>query len=279
MKIISFEDLYHTEFYLTEPFALAQHWFHRGSHYSCIGLPKASHTFLWLKNCRAQVTDKAGRVLRAKKGQLLYMARDLEYTVDFKDTVDGQDDSFVFHFQLYDLQHNALGFADHPIVCLHNVDIATAMDLERLVAEFQKNVVCMPDILSIFYHLLAVISATEHNNIADYKYAYIKAGIEILENDDQDMKIKDIAQVCGVSECYFRKIFREYSGLSPSAFRQNCRIEKAKLLLATHMLTVGQIAEKLHYVDIYHFSKAFKQAVGVSPKQYIQNVCGTEIKN
>lgn len=93
------------------------------------------------------------------------------------------------------------------------------------------------------------------------------------------MKIKDIAQVCGVSECYFRKIFREYSGLSPSAFRQNCRIEKAKLLLATHMLTVGQIAEKLHYVDIYHFSKAFKQAVGVSPKQYVQNVCGTELKD
>lgn len=269
MKTISFADLYQTGFYLTEPFALAQNWFSCGNHYSCIGFPKPSHTLLWLKNCNAQVTDKTGRVLQAKKGQLLYMAKNQEYTVDFKNTAAKQTDSIVFHFQLYDLQQNAFCFAKQPMICLQNVDVATAMDMDALSVEFEKSVYCLPGILSTFYRLLACISATEHKNTANYKYAYIKSGIEILENDEQNLKIAEIAQICGVSECYFRKVFREYSGESPATFRLNHRIEKAKQLLSTNMLTIGQIAEKLHFADIYHFSRVFKKITGVSPKQYL----------
>ena len=63
MKVISFEKLYNTEFYITQPIAHVQYWAPRGNIYSAIGKPKISHTLLWFKNCSATITSKDGTVL------------------------------------------------------------------------------------------------------------------------------------------------------------------------------------------------------------------------
>ena len=76
-----------------------------------------------------------------------------------------------------------------------------------------------------------------------------------------------------MGECYFRRLFKEYSGDSPVEFRQKHRIEKAKqLLLSDEMLPVGVIAGELGFADIYHFSKTFKHYVGVSPAAFARSV-------
>ena len=83
MKVIPFRDLYHTEFVITEPLAKGQNWYSRDNNYSCIGKPKPSHTLLWFKNCRAVITDKSGKALTVEKNQVAYMAKTIEYTVNF----------------------------------------------------------------------------------------------------------------------------------------------------------------------------------------------------
>jgi AraC-like DNA-binding protein len=88
---------------------------------------------------------------------------------------------------------------------------------------------------------------------------------------DSDLSITEIAKECGVSECYFRRLFQEYSGESPINFRQKHRIEKAKqLLLSDEHYSVGEIAEELGFSDIYHFSKTFKKFCGISPNKFVQ---------
>ena len=89
---------------------------------------------------------------------------------------------------------------------------------------------------------------------------------------DSDLSISEIASKCGVTECYFRRLFQEYSGMSPMRYRQNHRIERAKQLLQSdENYTIGEIAQELHYSDIYHFSKAFKKMCGLSPTQYMSS--------
>ena len=103
------------------------------------------------------------------------------------------------------------------------------------------------------------------------KFACIKLGIDLLEQNT-NLSISEIAKQCGVSECYFRRLFQEYSGESPIHFRQKHRIEKAKqLLLSDQHFTIGEIAEKLGFSDIYHFSKTFKKFCGRSPNQFVQS--------
>jgi AraC-like DNA-binding protein len=88
---------------------------------------------------------------------------------------------------------------------------------------------------------------------------------------DSDLSLSEIAVKCGVSDCYFRRLFRQYSGESPIEFRQRLRIERAKqLLLSDEQYTVSEVAQELGFSDVYHFSKTFKKYCGESPKKFLQ---------
>jgi AraC-like DNA-binding protein len=271
MELISFEKLYHTEFFLSEVLAKPQHWAIRGNLYNALGRPKVSHTLLWFKNCSATITDSHGKVLEVAKNQLAYMAKGLEYIVRFHDTDPNQEDTVVIHFQMTDRQGNDLYASPHPMICIGSVDSALALSIERMVQECKNNVVCIPTLCGELYKILALICQKQKRRLTRDKYACIRLGIQMLEQDS-DLSISEIAAKCSVSDCYFRRLFRQYSGESPMDFRQRLRIERAKqLLLSDEQYTVSAVAQELSFSDVYHFSKTFKKYCGESPKSYIRN--------
>lgn len=269
LKIIPFKELYNFEFIVTEALAKGQNWYTRDNHYSCIGKPKPSHTLLWFKNCNGKITDSKGKVLLIEKNQIAYMSKGIEYTVDFFDTAPDRDDTVVFHFQLKDAKSDDIAPTLSPKICIKSVDSALAITLNAAAAEFNKNVVCLPIITSAIYQLLGLSCQIQRKKVVAKRFKYISEGIELMENNS-DKTLNEIAQICGVSEGYFRKLFREYSGENPIDFRTKHRIEKAKQMLMIDTFSINEIAQELHFSDIYHFSKAFKKYCGVSPSTYIR---------
>lgn len=270
MKTVSFNDLYNTEFFISEVLAKPQFWHARGNIYNCIGKPKISHTLLWFKNCSAVITDKSGTVLEAKQNQLIYTGKGTEYTVMFEGTSPEREDTVVIHFQMTDNKGEDIVATNTPLLCTKHVDPTLALAFGTLVDECKNNMVCLPVLHSELYKILGIICKKEKKHIARDKYACIRTGIELLEQDS-DLSIAEIAAKCGVSECYFRRLFSQYSGESPMSFRQHYRIERAKqLLLSDEQYTIGEIAQELNFLDIYHFSKTFKKYCGVSPNKYLQ---------
>lgn len=269
MKVVPFQELYNREFIITEPLIKGQNWYTRKNFYSCIGKPKPSHTFLWFKNCRAKITDSDGKVLIAEKNQVAFMSKGIEYTVDFFDTAPNQSDTVVFHFQLTDTKNKQITPALSPEICIKSVGVELALAIDNAADEFNKNIVCVPLITSVIYQLFGLASQRQRKRVVSHKFKYIQEGIELMENNS-DKTLNEIAQICGVSEGYFRKLFREYSGENPIDFRQKHRIEKAKQLLLLDTHSIGEIAEELNFSDIYHFSKTFKKITGLSPQKYIK---------
>ncbi len=269
MQIIPFEKLYNTEFVISEPLAKAQYWHHRGNIYNSLGRPKVSHTLLWFKNCSGKITDSNGYVLLVKKNQMAYMSKGIEYKVEFFDTNPEKEDTVVIHFQMTDIFGEDISPILKPIICIKNVDIEFALLIDAMAEEFTNNIVCIPELKATIYNLLTAICKKQKRHVTKNKYTCIREGIKLLERNS-DMPISEIAELCGVSECYFRRLFKEYSGESPMDFRQHHRIEKAKqLLISDEGLSIGEIAEELNFSDIYHFSKTFKKYTNMSPSKFI----------
>lgn len=65
----------------------------------------------------------------------------------------------------------------------------------------------------------------------------------------------------------FRKKFTSAYGISPSKYRNRCRVEAAQQLLSMG-LSCDDVSEKLSYPDVYTFSHQFKALVGIPPKKY-----------
>lgn len=78
----------------------------------------------------------------------------------------------------------------------------------------------------------------------------------------------------GYSSSYFRKMFKEYVGCSPVKYLNHIRIEYSKKLLQQYhdIRSIKEIALSSGFKDPYYFSRVFKQHVGVSPQQYINNL-------
>lgn len=74
---------------------------------------------------------------------------------------------------------------------------------------------------------------------------------------------------------YFRKLFLNQTGYTPSQFLTAKRMEHARELLAAkpvNRMSIREIAWKCGYEDAYYFSRIFKKHTGVSPKNWVPDL-------
>lgn len=85
-----------------------------------------------------------------------------------------------------------------------------------------------------------------------------------------DVKIAEIAGLCGVSESHFRRTFKLSTGMSFTAYVEKVRLERAKILLADPRLPLKVVAHRLGFRHPSAFSNAFRKATGVTPRAFRQ---------
>ena len=85
---------------------------------------------------------------------------------------------------------------------------------------------------------------------------------------DTSLRVSDLAEMCGVSEVYFRAEFKKFYGASPLEYIKKRRIEIACQLLSTGLYNVTQVAERAGFDSISYFSAEFRRLTGMSPSQY-----------
>ena len=90
----------------------------------------------------------------------------------------------------------------------------------------------------------------------------------IKKNLSKPISNADIAAAFNMHPNYVSTLVKSYTGMSLHKYLLHLRIHRALDLLGCDIKNVGEIAEKCGFVDIYHFSKAFKKIVGVCPSKY-----------
>ena len=98
---------------------------------------------------------------------------------------------------------------------------------------------------------------------------YIHEALTYIEHNFQnEITIEDIAGVCGLNRTYFGKIFKEALGKTQQEFLLKYRMLKAAELLKLTSLSIGDVGLAVGYANQMHFSRAFKNNYGISPREW-----------
>lgn len=69
-----------------------------------------------------------------------------------------------------------------------------------------------------------------------------------------------------------KTIFKAVTGMGVMEYYRHLKIERAKQLLREGNGNITQIADRLGYTSVHYFSRHFKQATGMTPREYTQSV-------
>lgn len=161
---------------------------------------------------------------------------------------------------------------DKPIYHAASKDLRTEMMNEMLyIAQHgQESPFHLIGHLYLFFDYFTRSSATIRLNqggrIRDF---YIKEALSFIEQNFQnEISVEDIASFCGLNRSYFGKIFRDTIGKSPQEFLMSYRMVKAAELLKLTGLSIADIGNAVGYPNQLHFSRAFKNIYGLSPRNW-----------
>jgi YesN/AraC family two-component response regulator len=82
------------------------------------------------------------------------------------------------------------------------------------------------------------------------------------------LNLESIADAMHLNKYYMCHCFKEITGHTINNYLARKRVEEAKRLLRTTNEPVGQLSDQLGFSNSIHFSRLFKQHVGVSPQGY-----------
>lgn len=105
--------------------------------------------------------------------------------------------------------------------------------------------------------------------VDEKKQAQVERAIERMYADiDKKLSVEALARECNYSVGYFAHLFSSVVGLSPHAYMNRLRIERAKSMLLHTESTVLEIALAVGCQDQNYFSRFFKEQTGLSPTAY-----------
>lgn len=180
------------------------------------------------------------------KFTMIYINKDF-----YKDILDDMDEShFIGIKKLKDEDYKKI-----------NDVINTIRGNESLVEKEEKIITLLTDIFINCDINIDVVKDKQLEEIRDY--------IEI--NFLEQLKLDDIEMHFGLNKFGIIRSFKNRYNTTPSAYQLQLRVNYAKHLIKENRNLV-QVALNSGFYDQAHFSKEFKKAYGITPKQYLKSI-------
>lgn len=264
MKTIPVSELYGYNFSVEVINTLRMYW-HNREYFDCLQAPKKTDLLLYLHKCRGEYTLPDGNKIYAEPGNLVYTPAGSRYRLRIFDREEAQSSTVGTNFLLLDHENKPF-LLSNTITVFPDIDCqAPINELERLSSSMCPSPARMK---ARFYDIMIRLSEDSRQRLTP-RFQVIGKGIHYMENDPkQELSISQVADLCNISEIYFRRLFKEYAGCSPIEFRLNAKIERAKQLLLYETLSTEQIADLLNFSTSSYFCSQFKKHTGKTPLEY-----------
>ena len=130
-----------------------------------------------------------------------------------------------------------------------------------------KTTECMSVLYAIYNSLQR---ETEHVYLEKEKKEIIADSKKYMEENfnNSELSIPILAQRIGISEVYFRKLFKSMYAISPLKYLTSLRLKNAITLMEYPVLSLEECALQSGFSSLQYFCRIFKKEFGISPGKY-----------
>lgn len=222
---------------------------------------RTKHGFIYTVNgaMRDDFLTGEPQSITAKESELVFIPKGTAYYGTYL-----EDDTEIKIVQ-FDLEKGRLPeYLSHPV----KLSVPGAGELiEAFFSRYDGNSAGHPFFfLSCLYDLLWRIDGS-YNKIPSKFKKLTPALHRMATSPEQAEPIALYADICGISEVTFRRLFREYTGRSPIEYRNDVRLDKARSLLQSGEYNVSEAAELCGFSNLSFFIRLYKKKYGHTPKK------------
>lgn len=222
---------------------------------------RTKNAFLFLLSGRMLLsfTDKDRPRVELKAGEVFFLPKNTRYRSTY-----GQDQTTVILAQ-FDLEKGAL-----PSVLESPTVIPDYPEIYEIETLFQASVGLTDPVgrtLFFSYKMYKILwNAVSALAVPKKKYLRLTPALERMQSHKAEQQsVAFYAELCRMSESGFRKLFTEYTSLSPIEYRNALRLEEARRLLETGEFTAEEAADAVGYRSISFFCRSYKHRFATTP--------------
>lgn len=128
--------------------------------------------------------------------------------------------------------------------------------------------------------ILMEICSPRVTKLLDISKPYSRSVMRALNfmnaNYPQPISMQQTAAHAGLSRAHFAVAFKQEVGCSPSEYLAGLRLQNARRYLADPNLSIMQVAHSVGFQDALYFSRFFRKAEKVSPREYRERLDSLE---
>ena len=218
------------------------------------GLPEPAHFYEWSLQLAEACLQGSGTKAEAACQQ--YVARILSYSA-------GRAENVRLHFfyafgQIVEGLKKRLPLGKNPLQLL-------SKEFEGRLQAAQA----VPELTGLFEDSLRRLLDLTLKPVEGPQNLRLDAARRYIEdNFDQDLKLEQVARANGFSVSVFGRAFKRVLGMGFSAYLRKTRLERAKNLLLSTPLPIGQVCQQCGFQNLQYFFDLFKRSTGQTPQEF-----------